>query len=75
VARTSRFTSDVAGLQVQTGNEDRPGPFGPGLSPSRAELPGIEPAAEIALTCADAGNGYAKRRENIHNDLRIRDRY
>jgi len=39
------------------------------------ELPGIEPAAEIALTCADAGNGYAKRRENIHNDLRIRDRY
>jgi hypothetical protein len=38
------------------------------------ELPGIEPATEIELTCADADNCCAKRGENTHNDLRIRDR-
>jgi hypothetical protein len=27
------------------------------------ELPGIETATEIALTCANAKSGYAKRRE------------
>ena len=37
------------------------------------ELPGIEPASEIALTCGNAGLDDAKRRESRRNDLRIRD--
>ena len=38
------------------------------------ELPGIEPASEIALTWANAGFQYAKVRETTRNDLRIRER-
>ncbi len=37
-------------------------------------LPGIEPVAEIALTCGDAESDYAKARETTRNDLRIRRR-
>jgi hypothetical protein len=35
------------------------------------ELPGIEPAAEIGVTCGDAEFGDAKVRETTRNDLRI----
>ena len=38
------------------------------------ELPGIEPAPEIALNSGNAGIPYAKRRESTENDLRIRER-
>jgi hypothetical protein len=38
------------------------------------ELPGIEPAAEIVLTCGNVEIPYAKRRESTRNDLRIRER-
>ena len=37
------------------------------------ELPGIELAAEIALTCGNAELDDAKRRESTRNDLRIRE--
>jgi hypothetical protein len=38
------------------------------------ELPGIEPVAEIALTCRDAESDDAKVRETTRNDLQIRRR-
>ena len=44
------------------------------LRPFSVELPGIEPSAEIALTCGNAESDDAKRRESTRNDLRIRDR-
>jgi hypothetical protein len=36
------------------------------------ELPGIEPATEIALTGGNAEFEYEKRRETTRNDLQIR---
>jgi hypothetical protein len=38
------------------------------------ELPGIEPATEIALSCENTESGDAKRRESTRNDLPIRKR-
>jgi hypothetical protein len=38
------------------------------------ELPGIEPATEMALTSGDTGFDDPKQRESTRNDLRIRDR-
>jgi hypothetical protein len=38
------------------------------------ELPGIEPATEIQLTCRNAEFDYAKVRETTRNYLRIRER-
>jgi hypothetical protein len=38
------------------------------------ELPGIEPAPKMGLTCGNVGFDYAKRRETTRNDLRIRGR-
>ena len=38
------------------------------------ELPGIEPSAEIALTCGNVESDDAKARETTWNDLRIRER-
>jgi hypothetical protein len=38
------------------------------------ELPGIEPGAEIALTCRNVESNDAKVRETTRNDLRIRER-
>jgi len=38
------------------------------------ELPGIEPAPKISLSCAKVRFGYVKRRESTRNDLRIRER-
>ena len=35
--------------------------------PPVVELPGIEPATEIALSCGNAEAGYAKRRESTRN--------
>src|SRR5213075_2918831 len=40
--------------------------------PLLVELPGIEPAPEIALSCINAEFDYAKVRTNTPNDLRIR---
>jgi len=39
---------------------------------SLVEVPGIEPVAEIDLTCANTELKYAKRRERTRKDLRIR---
>jgi len=38
------------------------------------ELPGIEPASKIALTCGNAVTEYAKRRESTGKYLRLRER-
>jgi hypothetical protein len=37
------------------------------------ELPGIEPPAEVTMTCGNIGSGDAKVRETTRNDLRIRE--
>jgi hypothetical protein len=41
---------------------------------SVVELPGIEPATEIVLTCRNVESDDAKARETTWNDLRIRER-
>ena len=38
------------------------------------ELPGIEPVAEIGVTCEDAESDDAKQRESTRKHLRIRKR-
>jgi hypothetical protein len=38
------------------------------------ELPGIEPVAEIALTCGNVETDDAKVRETTRNDVGIRER-
>ena len=48
---------------------------GPHLcGPSLVELPGIEPVAEIGVTCEDAESDDAKQRESTRDHLRIRER-
>jgi hypothetical protein len=42
--------------------------------PRLVELPGIEPATEIALTCKNAENHYAKVRETTRRDVRRREK-
>ena len=54
------------------GKENRPG-FVALTCIFTVELPGIEPALEILLTCGKAGFRYVKRRDCTRNDLRIRD--
>jgi hypothetical protein len=38
------------------------------------ELPGIEPGTEMALTCKNTENRYAKARETTRRDLRRREK-
>jgi hypothetical protein len=68
------MTTNHWSIQANIVHAERPGSrlhLGPGLL---VELPGIEPAIEITLTCRNAKLQYAKRRESTQNDLRIRER-
>src|ERR1700757_1886033 len=44
------------------------------LTVAGMELPGIEPAPKITVSCANAEFDYAKQRETTRNDLQIRRR-
>ena len=46
---------------------------GPLICGPVVELPGIEPGAEIGVSCRNAENQHAKRPESTRIDLRIRE--